>query len=380
MKPRLKLHLPDSAIDKYFATVLLALALLFTPLAQATPSTAVAHNIGSAPAGLVAAITRTQAQEAAKNPAYAIGRNGCAQLGERNNTPALAGCFGKQGPIFSAGRQTLRLQLTTWGRAGQLRPVTLTRTAPETNHIAYRGQHISEWWRVLPLGYEQGFTIKQAPTGHGPVVLQLSTNRAPRIVHGMLAWGTLRYGKLHVTDAAGHVLPATLSAHGKTITLALDAAHARYPIRIDPIVWVQQEVTANNDAANDWFGSLVTLSANGTIQQGAAHVFTTTNNWSTNTQFLSQRTLTNAGTTASRPVTVTLKATGAASSTITKSGQLVNGSPDLAQTVNTTIVPPPPTVSGSSSNTALLPNANITDTSDCTLTHPATRAEAPPWP
>jgi len=70
-----------------FATpLLLALALLFgAPFAVATPTNhpAATHGIGSAPAGLVAAIARTQAQDAVQNPAYAIGNNGCAQLGEQ---------------------------------------------------------------------------------------------------------------------------------------------------------------------------------------------------------------------------------------------------------------------------------------------------------
>jgi len=131
-----------------------------------------------------------------------------------NNAAVLTGCFAKIGPAFSIGKQTLRLQLSAWGRAGKLQPVSLTRTAPRANRIEYRGQHIAEWWRVLPLGYEQGFIIAQAPAGHGKVVLQLSASRAPKIAHGMLTWGQLRYGKLHVTDAAGHVLPATLSAQG----------------------------------------------------------------------------------------------------------------------------------------------------------------------
>ncbi len=267
------------------------LPLLGAPLVVAAPTnhSAVAHGIGSAPAGLVAAIARTQASEAAQNLAYAIDRNGCAQIGERTNASVLAGCFGKKGPAFSTGKHTIRLRLIAWGRAGQLRPVTLTRMAPQANRIEYHSQRISEWWRVLPLGYEQGFIIAQASAGHGKVVLQLSASRAPKIAHGTLTWGQLRYGKLHVTDAAGHVLPATLSAQGTTITLAFDAAHARYPVTVDPLVWVQQqEVTAANGAAGDFFGNSVALSDNGTTAlvgadnktiggntgQGAAYVYT----------------------------------------------------------------------------------------------------------
>jgi hypothetical protein len=98
----------------------------------------------------------------------------------------------------------------------------------------------------------------------------------------------------------------------------------------------------------------------------------------------------NGGTATS---TLTLKATGAAGSAIAQSANLTNGSPNLAQTASTTIVPPPPTLSGlsnvtvtapnagseaftlagtgtltvtaTSANTTLLPNANITGASSC---------------
>jgi len=300
MKRHLKLRFPVSTLAALMLSLVALPALAATaPLAPATPNTAVTdavrHGIGLAPAGLVAAIARTQAHAAAKNPAYAIGRNGCAQIAGRHGAPVLAGCFGKSGPAFSTGTHTIRLRLSAWGRAGHLRAVTLTRGAPRANRIAYRGQHIVEWWRVLPLGYEQGFTLNRAPAGNGKVVLKLSASRAPKIVHGMLAWGWLRYGKLHVTDADGTVLPATLSARGKTITLAFDAAHARYPVTIDPMVWVQQEVTAADGGGNDLFGYSVALSGDGATAlvgaagktvgtntgQGAAYVYTLANGtWS----------------------------------------------------------------------------------------------------
>jgi hypothetical protein len=249
----------QAAMTRFSAPLLFLLALLLgAPVAVAAPTTTnpstVAHGIGSAPAALVAAIARTQAQDAAQNPAYAIGHNGCAQLGERNSAPVLTGCFGRSGPAFSTGKQTLRLRLSAWGRAGRLRPVTLTRTAPEANRITYRGQHIAEWWRVLPLGYEQGFVLTRAPTGHGQVVL---------------------------------VLPATLSARGQRIRLSFDARHARYPIIVDPLVWLQQKITASDGGAGYYFGSSVAISGDGATAlvgssgknngQGVAYIFTRSN-------------------------------------------------------------------------------------------------------
>jgi hypothetical protein len=111
-------------------------------VAQTAPAR---HGLDQAPAGLVAAITRTEAQEAAANPAYAIGKNGCASLPAGSKGSTLAGCFGRHGPAFSTGKEQLNLQLAAWGRAGRLQPVTLTRTAQQANRIEYRGPHIAEW-------------------------------------------------------------------------------------------------------------------------------------------------------------------------------------------------------------------------------------------
>ena len=99
---------------------------------------------------------------------------------------------------------------------------------------------------------------------------------------GDLSWGRLRYGKLWVTDARGRVLPARLTASGHRIFLSFDAAGARYPIRVDPLVWIQQEVTSSDGAANDEFGLSVAISGTTALvgapfhnaSQGAAYVYT----------------------------------------------------------------------------------------------------------
>jgi len=212
------------------------------------------------PAGLVAAFARTASREAGRNPAYTINSKACARLPGNG----LRGCFGRRGPRFTADTVDLSLRLRAWGRAGRLEPVDLSRGAPAANRIEYRAKGISEWWRALPIGYEQGFTLDKAPDGAGRVVLALQASAAPEIEHGSLHWGRLYYGKLHVVDAGGKVLPATLTAHGKTIRLSFDATHAVYPVTVDPLVWVQQMVTASDAVDNDRFGYSVALSADGT--------------------------------------------------------------------------------------------------------------------
>ncbi len=286
---------------RFALPLLLATALLFAvPGARAANSPPARHGLASAPAGLVAAIARTQAKDAATNPSLAIAPNGCAMLKTGPRGQVLHGCFGAQGSAFTLAKTRLHLRLTAWGREGALRPVAFTRSATHANRIANRGRHLTEWWQVLPMGYEQGFTLNQAPAGHGRVVLQLRASASPTVEKGTLAWGALRYGKLQVTDANGTVLPATLAAHGRTLTLAFNAAHARYPITVDPLVWVQQAVTASNGTANDRFGTSVALSGTGNTalvgapykrvggnsNQGAAYVYTLAGGTWGQTQYL----------------------------------------------------------------------------------------------
>ncbi|MDN5865579.1 MAG: hypothetical protein L0I62_10290, partial [Gammaproteobacteria bacterium] len=111
---------------------------------------------------------------------------------------------------------------------------------------------------------------------------------------GALAWGKLRYGKLVVTDAEGKVVPASLKIAsklaptevGERVLIAVNDLHAVYPLTVDPLVWIEQKVTASDGAAGDLFGISVVLDGTtaligavladvgGDADQGAAYVFT----------------------------------------------------------------------------------------------------------
>ena len=161
------------------------------------------------PAGLVAAMAEAAADRAVQDPRFRIGANGCLRLGAGSTgSPGLQGCFAKRGPAFALGNTRLSLRLTAWGRAGRLEPVRLGRGSARANRIEYRGHGVREWWRASSLGYEQGFTLRRPPAGRGRIVLHVHASTAPSVRSGVLAWGALRYGKLHVTDADGRVLPA----------------------------------------------------------------------------------------------------------------------------------------------------------------------------
>ncbi len=257
--------------------------------AASVPSGMGGTGLAGAPAGLVAAISRSEQREAAYDPAYRLDAQGCTRL----SAQYMTACFTPGGARFRTPHAALHLSLTAWGRPGRLIALALATGRPHGNRVEFRGSGIRAWWRVLPLGYEQGFTVERAPAGHGPVVIVLRASRIPAVRGDRLAWGTLRYGKLRVTDAVGRVLPATLTAAGCRVILRFDAAHARYPLNVDPLVWVEQEVTADDGAAGDQFGHSVAVSGatalvgaplhavGGNVRQGAAYVYTETNgNWS----------------------------------------------------------------------------------------------------
>ncbi len=266
----------------------LAMALTMTAVSAASAPNG-ARGLSRAPTGLVAAMAQSAEREAARDPAYRIDRRGCAQLSVQRFTA----CFAPGATRFRTPHVALQLRLAAWGRPGRLTALALAPGRPHANRIEYLGSGIRAWWRVLPLGYEQGFTITRAPAGRGPVIIELRASRAPAIAGNSLAWGRLHYGQLVVTDARGRVLPATLTAVGRKVVLRFDAAHARYPLNVDPLVWVEQEVTASDGAASDIFGYSVALSGptalvgapqhqvGGNADQGAAYIYNKINGvWS----------------------------------------------------------------------------------------------------
>ena len=271
------------------ALVLWLVLLLETGNAASVPSGMRGTGLAGAPAGLVAAIDRSAQREAALDPAFRVDAQGCARLSAQHMTA----CFTPGGARFSTPRAALQLSLSAWGRPGRLTALALAPGRPHANRIEYRGSGIRAWWRVLPLGYEQGFTVERAPAGRGPVIIELRASRAPAIAGDSLAWGRLHYGQLVVTDARGRVLPATLTAVGRKVVLRFDAARARYPLNVDPLVWVEQEVTARDGAVGDNFGYSVAVSGSTALvgapyhqvgsnaNQGVAYVYTEANGvWS----------------------------------------------------------------------------------------------------
>jgi len=156
---------------------------------------------------------------------------------------------------------------------------------------AERGGGITEWWRSLPSGLEHGVTVAERPGGEGGLILELEVggDLSPHTVSAdsvalLDASGAhvATYAHLLVLDADGAPVAARLSVADGHIRIELDDAGARYPIIIDPLLYVTEEATllASAGAPGDYFGYSVALSADGTralvgalSNAGSARVF-----------------------------------------------------------------------------------------------------------
>jgi MYXO-CTERM domain-containing protein len=222
----------------------------------------------------------------------AAGRNGAHEI-----EVALAdGALG----VTRAGRDAWHagLRWTGLGRGSTLVPVVRPESPADVteNRTSYRRADGSEEQYVNgPLGVEQSFVLPTAPAGDGGEALTVEVTAlgdlAPVLVEGGAgvalrdARGATmaRYTDLCAFDAGGAELRSWLEVEGGTIRLRVDDDGARYPLRVDPLLWTQQaELSAPGGAASDQFAYSVSVSGGTAIvgafdptgpQPAAAYVF-----------------------------------------------------------------------------------------------------------
>ncbi len=247
--------------------LLSAFMFLSLPLRAAT-----LRGPGKLPPGLVAAMLGGMKGEG-------LDARGCARLGD------LRGCFGREGARFRGAGEEVELRAVAWGREGKLQKLRWVSVGREGDREIYRGRGIEAWWRAVPLGYEEGFELLRRPQGRGPVEVELEANRVGRKVGGGLRWEGMRYGKLWVTDARGRRVPAVLREEGRKIWIRIEGRGWKYPLRVDPLVWIEQAASLPTGlASDDEFGFSVALSGNGQVAlvgapytnggPGAAYIYT----------------------------------------------------------------------------------------------------------
>src|SRR5205814_10178292 len=94
----------------------------------------------------------------------------------------------------------------------------------------------------------------------------------------------LRYTGLAVTDARGRTLPSRLALAGGTLSIAIDARGARFPLKVDPFMQQGKKLTGSEETGAGELGVGAALSDDGNTaivggpsdngNVGAAWVFT----------------------------------------------------------------------------------------------------------
>ena len=190
---------------------------------------------------------------------------------------------------------------THWGREGHLR--TLDPTEPQVDEagarICYARSGLDEWYENSPRGLEQGFTVHARPPGkgwlclvgqlHGDLHAQQRGQETVNLVdeHGVCV---LRYGELHVWDAAGRSLNAHMAMTGEELAIQIDDRGACYPITIDPLMtspaWIAQgdqadahlgvSVATTGDVNGDGFSDVIAAAYvydGGQLDEGRVFVY-----------------------------------------------------------------------------------------------------------
>lgn len=226
---------------------------------------------------------------AAQGPvSAALGRDltgyGIDGLRAGNRANGLRARFSSRGVSVVWAGGAARLRLVWIARGGQTRPVSPVTPVARGNSVTYTHPSVIEQWSNGPLGLEQRFVIGTPPAGRGgdlTVGLRLRDGSEPSLRDGGVALGGgLRYGGLLATDATGRTLPAWITLTGRGIAIHVDAAGARYPVRIDPFVQLA-DILPSSGAGQSNFGGAVAISGDTAVvgaggnaeQTGAAYVF-----------------------------------------------------------------------------------------------------------
>ena len=242
----------------------------------------------------VAAREPVSAALGAEGQAYRVSRAG-ERFRASNPAQQLSTSFTGSGVSVRLGTTKLGLDLLAVGYGSTLASLAQVLPSAHANRVLYRHPGLDEWYANGPLGLEQGFTIPRAPSGqtNGPLTLSmlLSSNAKALLAKGGQdivisrdGRAVLHYTGLRATDANGRALHSWLQLDRGRLLLRVDAAGARYPLRIDPVIQQGEKLTATGDIGTGRFGYAVALSGDGKTaligarykspDAGAAWVFT----------------------------------------------------------------------------------------------------------
>jgi FG-GAP repeat/IPT/TIG domain len=270
------------------AVLLLALMALATGFRPSFGRDGGAESSASSTAARIPEAARAQVSAAlgAAQPAFHIHATARGDLAANNAAQGISARFAPAGVTVSKAALNLHLSLRSVGFGdGARSAATATGPTAYSNRATYARGALSEWYANGPAGLEQGFTLLRAPAARAgssaaPLTLDLAlaANARPRLAANgqslTLERGDaqLRYGSLLTTDASGRALHTWLELRGGRMLIRVDAAGARYPLTIDPLVQVGSKLTGADELGEGLLGTSVALSADGsTLLVGGPH-------------------------------------------------------------------------------------------------------------
>jgi FG-GAP repeat len=203
-------------------------------------------------------------------------RSSAVSLRGRNRAQGFSLGFAALGVQVAASSGRLGLGLRAIGYGQALGSLSAVAPTADANRVVYARPGVSEWYVNGPVGLEQGFSISRAPVGSrtGPLTLSLALSDDMQGVlardHQSVAFSgrggpMLRYGSLSARDANGRTLGAWLALEGDRLLIEVAAQHARYPLRIDPLIQQGSKITGGSEESGaGGFGDSVALSPSGT--------------------------------------------------------------------------------------------------------------------
>jgi hypothetical protein len=271
------------------AVAALAVALATLALAQLTGGpgalprarTEPLAKLGSLPLPLRAQLSTVQGRDA---EAFRVQAAPDGSLHARGG--GIVSSFSRTGVSLRAAAGSASLALVGVSDGGTRVPVAMALPRARANRVEYQRGAIGEWYANGPYGLEQGFTIARGTPGRLTIALAARPGSTPRLRGGSVELGGgLRYGALSAVDASGRRLPSRLSVRGGKILLEVDAAGARFPVRVDPFVYEETlSYAAHPEAGEASAGSAISADGNtavigaSTPAPGAVYVFQRGNN------------------------------------------------------------------------------------------------------
>jgi hypothetical protein len=238
------------------------------------------------------------ARMADSGPEYAFARQGDGLTAVHPQSHVLLGATNRGvefRPAATSPAWRFRLRTRAIGRDGVLRALPEVAPRGERNRIEYDYGTIREFYLHGQPGVEHGMTLPVRPPGAGPLVVEVNLDGLHAIADGpdglALVDGT-NQGQasitgLYATDSQNRDLEAHLEATATGFRYVITDADARYPVRVDPLVWIREAtLVASDSVSGDQFGFSVAIdgdtalvgaasdrSTSGLSAAGSAYVF-----------------------------------------------------------------------------------------------------------